>query len=156
MARKEPLTRALSTRRHFPAVSLLLFLLLLAACLPEESPDGLPTDNPKSFKTMDFSKKVVVKAITSILKERGFSEPTADIDSGNVETSYITEGDYRTKVEAKVKELTRGSCEVSLLIITEKKAKGAWLPTKMVDRSQYERFFGEVELQSYREMAKIE
>ena len=110
----------------------------------------------KKTRTLEFNEKIIVKAITSILKERGFESPKVDLEKGKVETDYFVEGDYRTRVEAAVKRIGRNEGEVTLSIIVEQKSPEGWKNKNIVDKAQYDKFFDEIEMQSYRELAKKE
>ena len=105
---------------------------------------------------MDFNEKVLLKAIASILKERGFEDPKVDAGQGTVETDYFVYEDFRTKVEAQVKKIGSREREVTLSVITEQKLDSGWKPKKIMGKEQYEKFFNEIEMQAYRELAKGE
>jgi len=110
----------------------------------------------KNTRTFDFNEKIIIKATTSILKERGFESPKVDWEKGKVETDYFVEGDYRTKVEATVKKIDRNQGQVTLSVIIEQKSTSGWKPKDIMDKAQYDKFFDEIEMQSYREIAKGE
>ena len=130
---------------------LLLLPLLLAACEEEEETGGEPE---KHFRVFEFNEKYIIRGIANMLKEKGYTDPKVDMEKGKVETDYITQGDFRAKVEATVKKLDRREREVVLVITTEKKTKEGWKAIKMLDKAQYDRFFDEMEMQIYREMGK--
>jgi len=132
---------------------LFLFLLLpilLIACEEEES-EGEPEKHSQVF---EFNEKYIIRGIANLLKEKGYADPKVDIEKGKVETDYIPQGNLRVKVETTVKKLDRREREVVLLITTEKKTKKGWKAIKMLDKAHYDRFFDELEMQIYREMAK--
>lgn len=108
----------------------------------------------KNARVLEFNEKIILSAITSILKERGFEDPKVDSEKGKVETDYFVEGDYRTRVEATVKKIGRNEGEVTLSVITEQKSSSGWKPKNIMDKDQYDKFFDEIEMQSYREIAK--
>jgi hypothetical protein len=126
----------------------------LTAC-PEESLDGLPA-KIKNTRVLEFKDTIILRAITSILKERGYENPKVDLGKGKVETDYVVEGDFRTRVEATVKKIGRNEGEVTLSVITEQKSSSGWKPKNIMDKAQYDKFFDEIEMQSYREIAKGE
>ena len=103
---------------------------------------------------MDFNEKILLKAITVILKERGFEDPKVDTDQSRVETDYLVHKNFRTKVEANVKKISSKEREVTLSVITEEKQGSDWKPKKILGKEQYEKFFNEIEMQAYRELAK--
>ena len=130
---------------------LLLLPLLLAACEEEEETGGEPE---KHFRVFEFNEKYIIRGIANMLKEKGYSDPKVDMERGKVETDYITQGDFRAKVETTVRKLDRREREVVLVITTEKKTKEGWKATKMLEKAHYDRFFDEMEMQIYREMGK--
>jgi len=137
-------------RRFFFLI--LLLPLLLAAC--EEEKDETNGEPKKHFRVFEFNEKYIIRGITNMLKEKGYTDPRVDMEKGTVETDYITQGDFRAKVEATVKKLDRREREVALVITTQKKTKEGWKPTKMLGKAQYDRFFDEMEMHIYREMGK--
>jgi hypothetical protein len=130
---------------------LLLLPLLIAACEEEEETGGAPE---KHFRVFEFNEKYIIRGIASMLKEKGYADPKVDMEKGKVETDYIIQGNLRAKVETTVRKLERREREVVLVITTEKKTKEGWKATKMLDKSQYDRFFDEMEMHIYREMGK--
>ena len=110
----------------------------------------------KNSKILEFNEKILLKAIVNILKERGFEDPKVNADQGKVETDYFVQGDFRTKVKAAVKKISRKESEVSLSVITEQNSSAGWKEKQILDKDQYDKFFDEIELQAYRELAKAE
>jgi len=137
-------------RRFFFLI--LLLPLLLAAC--EEEKDETNGEPKKHFRVFEFNEKYIIRGITNMLKEKGYTDPRVDMEKGTVETDYITQGDFRAKVEATVKKLDRREREVALVITTQKKTKEGWKPAKVLDKAIYDRFFDEMEMQIYREIGK--
>jgi hypothetical protein len=92
-----------------------------------------------------------------LLKEKGYSDPRVDFEAGKVETDFITVGNMRTRVETTVKKIGRRENEVTLILTTEKIFKKVgWKRTKILGKEQYDRFFDEIEMHIYRELAKPE
>ncbi|NWF53714.1 MAG: hypothetical protein HXY45_02845 [Syntrophaceae bacterium] len=131
---------------------LFLLLPLLAAACEEEEEAG--SDPEKHFRVFEFNEKYIIRGIANLLKEKGYADPKVDLEKGKVETDYITQGNLRAKVETTVRKLERREREVVLVITTEKKTKGGWKATRMLDKSHYDRFFDELEMQIYREIGK--
>lgn len=77
-------------------------------------------------------------------------------EPSRLETDYVIQGDWRTKVEATVKKIDRQETEVTFSVITEKKDSGpaGWKAKKLLEKEQYEKFFNLIEMQIYREWAK--
>jgi hypothetical protein len=135
-------------------VALFIMISLVSACR-EESADGLPLPL-KRTRVLEFNEKILLKAIVDILKEKGFENPKVDTNGGKVETEYFVHEDFRTKVEATVKKISRKEGEVTLSVITEVKSSAGWKERQILDKGQYDKFFDEIEMQAYRELAKAE
>jgi hypothetical protein len=148
----------LSIREHLRGGRLFLISLLvclsLTACR-EESAEGLPQP-VKNTRVFEFSDKILFKAMMNILKERGFEDPKVDMDQGKVETEYLVQENFRTKVEARVKKVGRRENEVTLSVATEQNTPSGWKPKNIMEKAQYDKFFDEIEIQAYRELAKAE
>jgi hypothetical protein len=113
----------------------------------------------KSTQVFDASEKIVVRAITQVLKDRGFGaskvEKTGE-DESRLFTDFVPQGEWRTKIEATIKKLSRKEREVTLVVTTEQKESGpaGWKTKILMGKEQYEKIFNEIEMQIYREWAK--
>jgi len=128
-------------------------VFLLSACEEESDSSGPPE---KHSRVYEFNEKYIVRGVANLLKEKGYADPKVDNEKGKVETDYIPAGNMRTKIEVTVKKLDRREREVILVITTEKKVKEGWKPIKILQKPQYDRFFDEMEMQIYRELAKVD
>ena len=132
-------------------------LFLFSCALFPKDPTSPEAD--KSTQVFDASEKIVVRAITQVLKDRGFGqakEEKVGEDQSRLQTEYVPQGDWRTKVEATIKKINPKESEVTLLVITEQKESKSsdWKPKKLMGKDQYEKLFNEIELQIYREWGK--
>jgi len=127
---------------------------LISACDEESEP---PAEAQKHSRVYEFDEKYILRGITNLLKEKGYADPKVNAEKGRVETDFITAGNTRTKVEASVRKIGRRENEVTLVITTERDIKKVgWKPVRILGKEQYDRFFEEVEMQIYRELAKPE
>ena len=117
--------------------------------------DALP-ESERVSQIFDVDEKIIVKAITRVLKNRGFGNPRVEADNRRLETDYVVEGDWRTKVVATIEKIGPKKKEVTLSVVTEKKSSSQWQPKKVMVKEQYDRLFGEVEMQIYRELYERE
>ena len=127
------------------------FFLSVFAGTCSQFHDPLP-ESEKVSQIFDVDEKIIVKAITRVLKNRGFGNPRVEADNSRLETDYVVEGDWRTKVVATIEKIGPKKREVTLSVITERKSSSQWQPKKIMVKEQYERLFGEVEMQIYREL----
>jgi hypothetical protein len=116
-------------------------------------PDTLP-ESEKVSQVFDVDEKIIVKALSRLLKDRGFGPPRVEADNSRLETDYVVEGDWRTKVVATIEKVSPRKREVTLSVVTEKKSSSQWQPKKVMMKAQYERLFGELEMQIYRELSE--
>ncbi len=130
-------------------------VFLLSAC-EEDSDSSEPLPPEKHTRVYEFNEKYIVRGAANLLREKGYADPKVDNEKGKVETDYILAGDTRTKIEVTVKKLDRREREVILLITTEKKVKEGWKAIKILEKPQYDKFFDELEMQIYRELAKVD
>jgi hypothetical protein len=132
----------------FILLAFLFLCLTTAAC--EHMPDALPKQE-EAVRIFDADEKVVLKAIARVLKERGFGDSKVAADQSRLETDYVVQEDWRTRVVATVKEISRKETEVTLSVMTEKKSSSGWTPKKIMGKEQYDKIFDEIEMQIYRE-----
>lgn len=134
-------------------ISFIFMGMLIGSCghLPDT-----PSEPVKRSQVFDADEKIVVRAITRVLLDRGFGEAKVAADQGLIETDYIVQGKWRTKVFATVKKTGRKKTEVTLSVLAEKKSFSQWLPQAIMGKEQYETFFDEIEIQIYREWYKGE
>jgi hypothetical protein len=130
-----------------------MMFFFLSACEEEEDSSGPPE---KHSRVYEFNEKYIIRGVASLLREKGYADPKVDTEKGKVETDYIPAGNMRTKVEVTVKKLDRREREVILVITTEKKVKEGWKVIKILEKRQYDKFFDEIEMQIYRELAKVD
>ncbi len=116
-------------------------------------PDVQP-ESEKASQVFDVDERIIVKAISRVLKDRGFGSSRVEPDNSRLETEYVVEGEWRTKVVATIEKITPRKKEVTLSIVTEKKTGSEWKPKKVMAKEQYDRMFGEIEMQIYRELSE--
>lgn len=129
----------------------ILLVFLLSACEEESDSPGTPE---KHSRVYTLNEKYIIRGVANLLKEKGYADPKVDTEQGTVETDYIPAGNMRTKVEVTVKKLNQREREVILVITTEKKVKEGWKAVKILEKPHYDKFFDEIEMQTYRELAK--
>ncbi len=136
----------------------ILLVFFLSACDEEsESSEEGQGQTEKHTRVYEFEEKYIIRGISNFLKEKGYSDPKVDYENGKVETEFITAGNTRTKIEATVKKIGRRENEVTLVVKTERIIKNlGWRPVRILGKEQYDRFFDEIEMQIYRELAKPE
>jgi hypothetical protein len=136
-------------RRSFFLVVLTVSIM---ACLPFH---GDELNLEKASKILEGDEKIVRRAIVSVLREQGYGE-VREAPDGSLETDYVAGKDWRTRVVAATRQLGRRKCEVTLMLITEKRTSTAWEPRRIMGKEQYDQFFDVIEFQMYREWSQAE
>ena len=130
---------------------IVLFLLILISCA--HTPEGLPKPDRES-RIFDVKEEIISRALTRVLRDRGFKNPEVNQEKGTFATDYVVQENWRFKVEGEVKKIGKREREVVLSIITEEKASSGWKPKKILGKEQYEKFFDELEMQIYRDLSR--
>ncbi len=152
-----------SARGAALSAGLILVLCACALAFPScaHQPEALVSDSPDSgpatnVRIFDLDEKVILKGIARVCKNRGYPEVNVVSDQNRVETGYLVEEDWRTKIVASVKKVSRRDREVTLSVYTERKSSSEWEPKKVMGKQQYDKLFNDIELQVYRELYKAE
>jgi len=139
---------------RFIGLAILFLSAFLFHCISTvdrgEVPEAAP-EPEKAIQVFDADDKVVIRAITRVLKERGFGDSKVEANTSRLETDYMVQGDWRTRVVANIKKISRNETEVAMAVITEKKSSSGWQPKQLMGREQYDKLFREIEMQIYRE-----
>ncbi len=115
-------------------------------------------DKPDEYRrTYEAKEEIVLRAIARVFQERQMGlNITINRNDRTVLTEYLTEGDWRTKSFARVKQINWKETETVISINTEKKTKTGWQLMRVLKKEQYTNLFSEIELRIYEEMAKIQ
>ena len=134
----------------------LLLGLSLAACRELAPETVLPEKATPNTRIFSSNEKFIARAIARVAKDRGFEGVKVKSDNSGVETDFVEQGEWRSKIIASIEKISRQEREVTVTVITEKKSSLGWEPRKMMGKEQYEQLFGEIEMQIYREMDRSE
>jgi len=111
---------------------------------------------PDEFRHVyEASENKLLQAIAQVIKDKGFGTATINQETNQVESGYLMQDDWRTKVIARVKKIDWKECEVELSVITEKRVSNGWEMRRLLGKQQYDNFFDAIELQLYQEMYKV-
>jgi hypothetical protein len=128
----------------------------LTACRELAPETVLPDEGTKNTRILHFNEKVIARAIARVARDQGFVGVKVESGNKRVETDYVEQGEWRTKIIATIEKISRQEREVTVLVVTEKKSSAGWEPRKMMGKEQYDKLFGEIEMQAYRELDKSE
>lgn len=127
--------------------------LFLASCMKS----GEVITKPDEYKRVyEVKEKILMRAIAQVFKDKAFGAVTVKEDKKLVESEYVIQDEWRSKSVARVKELNWKETEVTLSVITEKKAGDKWELRRLLEKAQYDSLLDDIELQSYKEMGKVE
>lgn len=139
----------------------LFFVLMIAvhlmACAQQLASFGSKAiSEPEEYKHVyEAKEKIVLIAIASVLEEKKIGKNVSiDFKNHRVDSDYVVSDDWRTKTNARVKQLNWKECEVKLVVTTEMKTKTGWEMRSLLKKEQYDTFFNVIELRIYEEMGK--
>lgn len=141
-------------------LSLFVFLLplifsisfLLTSCIEGEEVISKPDEFTHVYEA---GENKLLQAIAQVFKDRGFGTAVINKETGKVESDYLIQDEWKTKVIARVKKINWKECEVVLSVITEKRISNGWEMRRLLGKTQYDTFFDAIEAQLYQEMYKV-
>jgi hypothetical protein len=137
--------------------ALIFFCIINLLSCAAEFGNVLITKPDEYRHVYEANEKIILKAIAKVFREKSLgTRVTIDDKKNMVDTDYFIQGDWRTKGIASVKRLNWKECEVTLIVITEKKTQQGWEMRRLLEKEQYVSFFNVIDLKIYEEMAKIE
>ena len=134
------------------AIALISAFILMSCTKSGE----LITKPDEYTRVYDAKEKILLRAIAQVFKDKAMGAATVKEDKHEVVTEYIIEDNWRSKSIARVKKLNWKETEVTLSVITEKKAGDKWEMRRIFEKTQYDSILDAIELQAYKEMDKIE
>jgi hypothetical protein len=139
---------------HLIRVSVVIIAgLLLISCMKSGELITKPDEHTRVYEAKE---KILLRAIAQVFKDKAMGVATIKEDKNEVVTEYLIEDDWRSKSIARVKKINWKETEVTLSVITEKKAGDKWELRRLLEKDQYDSILDAIELQYYREMNKIE
>jgi len=135
---------------------IICFFINVLSCAPQFG--KVVIDKPDEYRHVFEAKDtIILKAIYRVFKEKNVgSNVKINQDKLTVDSDYTVDGDWRTKSSARVRNLNWKECEVTLIVVTEKKTEKGWEMRRLLDKDQYHSYFNTIEMKIYEEMYKIE
>lgn len=108
-------------------------------------------------RVFEAKEKIVLRAVASVFREKNIGV-NVRIDEKNhlVDSDYRESDGWRTKAQARVKQLNWKECEVTLAVTTENKTGKGWEMRRLLEKEQYDTFFRVIDFRIYDEMGKVE
>ncbi|MEJ2430980.1 MAG: hypothetical protein P8075_18985 [Deltaproteobacteria bacterium] len=135
---------------------LLLFLVgmivLLAHCSTPISHKQEMTTNRPQKKVLRMKLEVVREAVQKVLEKRNFTLAAEESNELHLETEWLEDQGYRTRVEADLKPLSRSKTELTLTMFLEEKPlfRDKWEPMDTIGEDTYRILLGDIEMECYR------
>jgi hypothetical protein len=135
-------------------MALLLSVSLLACNHPQLIQEQIY--KPDEYKKIyEAKEKFVLAAVAAAVSEKEMGENILiDYQNRRLGSDYVVKDGWRTRTNARVKQLNWKECELTLYITTEKQSKEGWKMVRLLDKEQYEKVFSLIELKIYEEMSR--
>jgi len=128
-------------------------LMLPTACV-YHSPSLSAVPNEPESKVFEAQASVVMKALARVLNEKKFKVKAATADDRRLETEWLQDGSYRSRVLAEILPLDKYRSELTVYLTIEKRPflRDAWEPLDKIDKTVYRDFMNDVLIECYRVM----
>jgi hypothetical protein len=109
-------------------------------------------DNRPEKKVFRMKPDVVREAVKRALEKKKFAMDSTQSNELHVETEWLEDGGYRSRVVADLSRLDRSKTELSLMIYLEKKLVflDKWKPMDEIGEDTYRILMGDIEMECYR------
>ena len=126
-------------------------LMILSSCLPHSQRQETVLNRPLN-QTFKMKPNVVRQGVERVLAKKEFSLDTKQSSFLHLETEWLREGRYRSKVKADIKPTGKGHTELTLHLYLEKKKFWSedWVPMGEVGTDVYDGLMNDIQMESYR------
>lgn len=109
------------------------------------------TNRPEK-KVFKMKPDVVREAVKRALEKKKFILETKQSNELHLETEWLEDQGYRSRVEADIKPLSRSKTELTLMMFLEKKLVflDKWKPMDELGEDTYRILMGDIEMECYR------
>jgi hypothetical protein len=127
-------------------------IVLLARCSTPISHKQEMTTNRPQKEVFRLKADVVREAVQKVLEKRNFTLAAKQSNELHLETEWLEDQGYRTKVEADLKPLSRSKTELTLTMYLEEKLllRDKWEPMDTIGEDTYRIMLGDIEMECYR------
>lgn len=144
------------SKRRFQCIYILPIIFIINLFLTSCMEEGVVISKPDEFShTFEASDNIVIRSIALVYKEKGLGNATINPGKNQVESDYVIKDEWRSKTIARVKKINWKECEVTLSVITEKKAAKGWELRRLLGKEQYDSLFNAIDLEIYRQLYKV-
>ncbi|MBW2072251.1 MAG: hypothetical protein JRI89_13485 [Deltaproteobacteria bacterium] len=138
---------------RYGLTALLLFLLsALGQCTtPTGGLEGVP--NKPASQVIDAPEPIVRQAVERVLQKKNFVLQPATDSPQQLQTDWLVDGRYRSKVIANFKSLAAGNkTSLTMQVFVQKKGlwEEEWKPQQKIRDRAYENLMADVVMETYR------
>jgi hypothetical protein len=127
-------------------------VIFLAHCSKPLTHKQVMISNRPETKVFKMKPDVVREAVKRALEKKQFILVPKQSNELHLETEWLEEKGYRSRVEADIKVLSRSKTELTLMMHLEKKLVflNKWKPTDEIGEDTYRILMGDIEMECYR------
>ena len=127
-------------------------IVLLAHCAAPISHKQEMTTNRPEKRVFPMKPQIVREAVLKVLEKRNFILAAKESNELHLETEWLEDQGYRSRVEGDLKPLARSKTELTLTMYLEEKLlfKDKWEPMDTIGEDTYRILLGDIELECYR------
>jgi len=127
-------------------------IFLLAHCSTPISQKQEMTTNRPEKRVLPMKPQVVREAVLKVLEKKNFTLAAKQSNELHLETEWLEDQGYRSKVEADLEPLSRSKTELTLMMYLEEKPlfKDTWEPMDTIGEDTYRILLGDIEMECYR------
>lgn len=133
------------------AFLLTIALVCMAGCTISD-PLARPVVNKPEARMYEIKSSVVVKAVKKVLQNKKFSLDPAHSTAPRLETEWLQERSFRSRIVADIRPVSKNSSELKLQIFLEKQStwQKTWQAVDKIGDRAYHEFFDDVQMECYR------
>lgn len=130
-------------------VSMVIFLV---HCTKPLTHKQVMVNNRPETKVFKMKPDVVREAVERALEKKQFILESKQSNELHLETEWLEDQGYRSKVEADIKVLSRSKTELTVMMHLEKKLVflDKWKPMDEIGEDTYRILMGDIEMECYR------
>ena len=151
-------TRVKEDNTHFrhnlrPLLFILMgMVIFLVHCTKPMTHKQVMVTNRPEKKVFKMKPDVVREAVERALEKKKFVLAAKQSNELHLETEWLEDQGYRTRVEADIEPLSRSKTQLTVMMYLEQKLvfKDEWKPMDEIGEDTYKILMGDIEMECYR------
>jgi hypothetical protein len=133
-------------------IVLMGLLIFLSHCPAPMTQKQVMIPNRPEKKVLNMKPEVVREAVQRVLEEKKFTLAAKQSNELHLETEWLEDQGYRSKVEADLEPLSRSKTQLTLRVYLMEKVlfRDKWEPMDEIGEDTYKIFMGDIEMECYR------